>query len=74
VAALPGLLSRGEIRPDERVVCLLSGAGFKDAHLAEAEAEAIHRREPVPFEVEAIAQQARRGSNDLAHLAENIRD
>ena len=59
VAALEGLLARGEIQPDERIVCLLSGAGFKDAHLAEAEAQSIFEREPAPFEVEAIVAGAR---------------
>jgi threonine synthase len=56
VAALPGLLARGEIQPNERIVCLLSGAGFKDAHLAEAEASALGQREPVSFDFEAIVQ------------------
>jgi threonine synthase len=56
VAALPGLLERGEIRGDERVVCLLSGAGFKDAHLAESEAAAIGRREPAAFSAVAIVR------------------
>ena len=56
VAALRGLLERGEIRADERVVCLLSGAGFKDAHLAESEAAAIQQREPVEFSAAAIVR------------------
>ncbi len=54
LAALPGLLAQGAIHPDERVVCLLSGAGFKDAHLAEAEAAEIGQREPAAFDGEAI--------------------
>jgi len=54
VAALEGLLARGEIRASERIVCVLSGAGFKDAHLAEAEAQDLFEREPVAFDVEAI--------------------
>jgi threonine synthase len=54
LAALPGLLAQGAIHPDERVVCLLSGAGFKDAHLAEAEAAEIGQREPAAFDAEAI--------------------
>ncbi len=54
LAALPGLLAQGAIHPDERVVCLLSGAGFKDAHLAEAEAAEIGQREPAAFGAEAI--------------------
>jgi threonine synthase len=56
VAALHGLLERGEIRADDRVVCLLSGAGFKDSHLAESEAAAINQREPVAFSAAAIAR------------------
>jgi threonine synthase len=54
LAALPGLLAQGAIHPDERVVCILSGAGFKDAHLAEAEAAEIGQREPAAFDAEAI--------------------
>ena len=57
LAALPGLLKQGAIHPDERVVCLLSGAGFKDAHLAEAEAAEIGQREPAAFDAEAILKQ-----------------
>jgi threonine synthase len=33
----------------ERIVCILSGAGFKDPNLAEAEALEISRRKPVEF-------------------------
>jgi threonine synthase len=58
VAALDGLLARGEIHADERIVCLLSGAGFKDPHLAEAAAKEVSQREPAAFEVEAIVAQA----------------
>lgn len=56
VAALEGLLARGELHAGERVVCVLSGAGFKDAHLAEAEAADISQREPAAFDVEAIVR------------------
>jgi len=63
VAALAGLLTRGEIQPDERIVCLLSGAGFKDAHLAEGEAQAIFDREPAPFDVDAIVARASLATN-----------
>ncbi len=58
VAALPGLLARGEIHAGESIVCVLSGAGFKDAHLAEVEAADLFAREPVTFDVEAIVAQA----------------
>jgi threonine synthase len=53
VAAISGLLSKGEIRKNERIVCILSGAGFKDPNLAEAEALEISQREPIQFDVEA---------------------
>jgi threonine synthase len=53
VAAIFQLLSTGEIRKDEHIVCILSGAGFKDPNLAEAEALEISQREPIQFDVEA---------------------
>jgi threonine synthase len=53
VAAISELLSIGEIHRDERIVCILSGAGFKDPHLAEAEALEISQEEPIGFDVEA---------------------
>jgi len=54
VTALRSLVEQGWIKPHERVVCLLTGAGFKDSKLSEAEAEAISRQNPVPFDVKAI--------------------
>ncbi len=59
LAALADLLAQGHIEANERIVCILSGAGFKDTHLAEAEAQAIGQREPLAFEVEAILEQWR---------------
>jgi threonine synthase len=53
VAAISQLLSVGEIRKGERIVCILSGAGFKDPNLAEAEALEISQREPIEFDAEA---------------------
>jgi threonine synthase len=53
VAATSGLLSMGKIHRNERIVCILSGAGFKDPNLAEAEALEISQREPIEFDVEA---------------------
>jgi threonine synthase len=53
VAAIWELLSTGMIRKDERIVCILSGAGFKDSNLAEAEALEISQRKPIEFDVEA---------------------
>lgn len=58
VAALPKLLAEGELRTGERIVCLMSGAGFKDTHLAAAEAQSISQQEPVEFDVEAIVTRA----------------
>jgi len=58
VAALAGLLGRGEIKPDERVVCIMSGAGFKDSHLAADKAQAIGSQDAVSFDVDAVAQEA----------------
>ena len=58
VTVLPELLAFGAIRSHERVVCIFSGAGFKESHLAEAEAAEIGRREPVGFDSEAIVKLA----------------
>lgn len=63
VAALPGLLARGEIRAGERIVCLLSGAGFKDPELASAEAAAIDGVEPTPFSAAAVVRGFRRSQS-----------
>lgn len=60
VAALRSLMEQGWIKPHERMVCLLTGAGFKDSKLSEAEAEAISRQDPVPFDVKAIVAEARK--------------
>ena len=57
-AALPELRAEGHIHPGETVVCLLSGAGFKDALLAAADAEAVSARPPLPFDVDAIVKAA----------------
>jgi threonine synthase len=57
VAALAGLIERGEIRPDERIVCVLSGAGFKDASLAAEQAEHIGQQPTTPFDVGAVVAQ-----------------
>lgn len=65
VAALARLRAEGLVDPDETVVCLLSGAGFKDAALARAEAEAAVARPPVPFDAAAIVAAAGR-KPDLA--------
>jgi len=54
VAALRSLVEQGWIKAHERVVCVLTGAGFKDSKLAEEKAEAISRQNLVPFDVKAI--------------------
>jgi threonine synthase len=56
VSALSSLLEGGDIQPDERIVCILSGAGFKDATLAADEAQAVGEQGHVPFDVDAIEQ------------------
>jgi threonine synthase len=57
LAALADLYAQGEIQADTRIVCVLSGAGFKDTRLAAAEAQAIEGRAAVAFDVKAIAEQ-----------------
>jgi len=56
VAALAELLERGEIQPNQQVVCVLSGAGFKDANLAADQAQAIGAQKAVPFDVDAVVE------------------
>lgn len=58
VTALRSLIERRLIERDEKIVCILSGAGFKDSHLALAEAESIGTRPPFPFDAEAITREA----------------
>jgi threonine synthase len=60
VTALRSLVAQAWIKPHERVVCLLTGAGFKDSKLAQAEAEAISSQSPVPFDVNAIVAEVRK--------------
>jgi len=55
VAALSQLLEQGAINPNERIVCILSGAGFKDMQLAADEAQAIGEQGTVPFDINTIA-------------------
>jgi threonine synthase len=57
VAALPRRLEQGLIASDERVVCILSGAGFKDATLAAEQVQAIGQQAAVPFNVQAVVEQ-----------------
>jgi threonine synthase len=54
MAALPGLLAGGLIGAGDRIVCILSGAGFKDRQLATGEAQIISQQQAVAFDVEAV--------------------
>jgi threonine synthase len=57
VAALESLREKGLIQPTERVVCVMSGAGFKDANLASEEAQRIGQQPTILFDVEAVSEQ-----------------
>ena len=57
LAALADLCAQGQVQADTRIVCVLSGAGFKDTHLAAAETQLIDRQEAVAFDVKAIVEQ-----------------
>jgi threonine synthase len=59
VAALTDLLDSGVIKPEEKVVCIMSGAGFKDDKLAKEKAETVAKGEVVPFDVEVILLKAK---------------
>jgi threonine synthase len=58
VTALGQLAAEKLIDPGDRVVCILSGAGFKDSRLAKEEAEVVSRMPTLPFDGEAIAEAA----------------
>jgi threonine synthase len=55
VAALPVLLEAGHLPPDSRVVCLVTGHGFKDGK-AYADMPARSHRIADPADVEAVAR------------------
>lgn len=57
IAALTSLREKGLIQPHERVVCVMSGAGFKDANLAAEDAARIGQQPTIPFDVEAVSKQ-----------------
>lgn len=57
VAAVEVLIERGDFHPDERIVCILSGAGFKDATLGAAQAEQMGEQPTTPFDVGAVVAQ-----------------
>jgi threonine synthase len=54
VAALAQLIQQKLIAREERIVCVLSGAGFKDTHLAQDAAEMVVEREPTVFDADVI--------------------
>lgn len=56
VAALAALRERGDLHPDQRVVCVMSGAGFKDANLAAEQAQRIGQQPTAAFDVDAVSE------------------
>ena len=58
-SGLAKLFNEGWAKPGERVVCILSGAGFKDPHLAHSEAEAILSGQVTPRDPAAILERLR---------------
>jgi threonine synthase len=61
VAAIPRFLAQGELHSDERVVCVLTGAGYKDVPLeSTAEVEALLTSRPLPLDPAVVASHARR--------------
>jgi threonine synthase len=61
VAAIPQFLAQGDLGADERVVCVLTGAGYKDVPAeSTAEVEALLASKPLPLDSAVIASYARR--------------
>jgi threonine synthase len=60
VSAVAELLETGAIKSQEKVVCIMSGAGFKDHTLASEKAEAVASDVPVPFDVQSILRQIKK--------------
>ncbi|MBW2000553.1 MAG: pyridoxal-phosphate dependent enzyme [Deltaproteobacteria bacterium] len=59
LAALRRLLEQGRVERDDLIVCIMSGAGFKDSHLAQEAAEEVSGRKPLPFDIRAILAEAK---------------
>lgn len=59
LAALPRLLEQGLIQADEPVVCILSGAGFKDTSLAADQVELISRQKTVALDAKTVIEEIR---------------
>jgi threonine synthase len=57
-ATLADLLAGGHIAPSEKIVCVMSGAGFKDSLLAASHADKLRQQPPVPFDAEKISEAA----------------
>jgi threonine synthase len=57
IAAVSTLLAQRLISTDERIVCVMSGAGFKDALLSAEQAELIVQQPTTPFDADAVAEQ-----------------
>jgi threonine synthase len=59
VAAIPRFLEQGTLTGDQRVVCILTGAGYKDPPIqARVEVEAVLASQPLPPEASAVAAAA----------------
>jgi threonine synthase len=54
MAALEQLRDQGDVDPGDSIVCILSGAGFKDGELGGGAAEAISQSSVAPFDADAI--------------------
>jgi threonine synthase len=59
-AALSILLAEGHIAPHEKIVCVMSGAGFKDAALVASIADSLRQGPSVPFDAQKIADSVAR--------------
>jgi threonine synthase len=60
VAAIPHFLAQGDVRADERVVCVLTGAGYKDVPAeSTAEVDALLASKRLPLDSAVIAGYAR---------------
>jgi threonine synthase len=60
VAAIPHFLAQGSLRADERVVCILTGAGYKDVPAeALADVDTLLAANPLPLDPATVARHAR---------------
>lgn len=55
MAALSTLRDEGVVGAEDKVVCILSGAGFKDRKLGDGEAAVVAETAVAPFDADAIA-------------------